>query len=166
MRFPWKSWKQICNLENYSSCSFSKIFILFQEKKCNSSLPTLPGNARISNVEFYHSGQEGFRDSTDPRYAVTFLNLGQVCTWIFAYIQNKIFYFWFYFHLTLLTSHILELLRWWSNRAFLGTFSINSFTLIAASDLPISHIYLKSVKKKNRKRSTEVKELKICDIIS
>ncbi|XP_004640150.1 fibrocystin-L [Octodon degus] len=38
---------------------------------------TFRGNARISNVEFYHSGQEGFRDSTDPRHAVTFLNLGQ-----------------------------------------------------------------------------------------
>ncbi|XP_012578380.1 PREDICTED: fibrocystin-L [Condylura cristata] len=41
------------------------------------NMMTFKGNARISNVEFYHSGQEGFRDGTDPRYAVTFLNLGQ-----------------------------------------------------------------------------------------
>ncbi|XP_040210575.1 fibrocystin-L-like [Rana temporaria] len=36
------------------------------------------GNARISNVEFYHSGQEGYRDPTDPRYSLAFLNLGEV----------------------------------------------------------------------------------------
>ncbi|XP_051826954.1 fibrocystin-L [Antechinus flavipes] len=39
---------------------------------------TYKGNARISNVEFYHSGQEGYRDNTDPRYSLAFLNLGQV----------------------------------------------------------------------------------------
>lgn len=74
--------------------AFHKFFILSQEKKFNPSSPHL-GNARLSNVEFYHSGQEGFRDSTDPRYAVTFLNLGQVRTLFltFAYIQNKIFGF-------------------------------------------------------------------------
>ncbi|XP_075406661.1 fibrocystin-L [Tenrec ecaudatus] len=42
------------------------------------NMVTFRGKARISNVEFYHSGQEGYRDSTDPRYAVTFLNLGQI----------------------------------------------------------------------------------------
>ncbi|KAG8539217.1 hypothetical protein GDO81_021214, partial [Engystomops pustulosus] len=36
------------------------------------------GNARIENVEFYHSGQEGYRDPTDPRYSLAFLNLGEV----------------------------------------------------------------------------------------
>ncbi|MEE6507574.1 hypothetical protein FKM82_026763 [Ascaphus truei] len=36
------------------------------------------GSARIDNVEFYHSGQEGYRDATDPRYSIAFLNLGEV----------------------------------------------------------------------------------------
>ncbi|XP_043922185.1 fibrocystin-L-like [Protopterus annectens] len=37
----------------------------------------LRGAARIRNVEFYHTGQEGYRDSFDPRYSLAFLNLGQ-----------------------------------------------------------------------------------------
>uniref|UniRef100_A0A8C5QTU9 Fibrocystin-L n=1 Tax=Leptobrachium leishanense TaxID=445787 RepID=A0A8C5QTU9_9ANUR len=36
------------------------------------------GSAKIENVEFYHSGQEGFTDPTDPRYSLAFLNLGEV----------------------------------------------------------------------------------------
>uniref|UniRef100_W5M5C1 PKHD1 like 1 n=1 Tax=Lepisosteus oculatus TaxID=7918 RepID=W5M5C1_LEPOC len=36
------------------------------------------GNAQIRNVEFYHTGQEGYQDSFDPRYSVAFLDLGQV----------------------------------------------------------------------------------------
>ncbi|XP_040289774.1 fibrocystin-L-like [Bufo bufo] len=36
------------------------------------------GNARIENVEFYHSGQYGYTDPTDPRYSLAFLNLGEV----------------------------------------------------------------------------------------
>ncbi|CAJ0921017.1 unnamed protein product, partial [Ranitomeya imitator] len=36
------------------------------------------GSARIENVEFYHTGQEGYRDPTDPRNSLAFLNLGEV----------------------------------------------------------------------------------------
>ncbi|KAM8966821.1 LOW QUALITY PROTEIN: fibrocystin-L [Pelodytes ibericus] len=36
------------------------------------------GSARLENVEFYHSGQEGFTDPTDPRYSIAFLNLGEL----------------------------------------------------------------------------------------
>ncbi|OCT77099.1 hypothetical protein XELAEV_18032294mg, partial [Xenopus laevis] len=36
------------------------------------------GSARIENVEFYHSGQDGYRDPTDPRYSLAFLYLGEV----------------------------------------------------------------------------------------
>ncbi|XP_045915057.1 PKHD1 like 1, tandem duplicate 1 [Micropterus dolomieu] len=36
------------------------------------------GKAQIRNVEFFHSGQEGWTDNTDPRYSVAFLNLGKV----------------------------------------------------------------------------------------
>ncbi|KAM7075195.1 fibrocystin-L isoform 14-T16 [Molossus nigricans] len=53
---------------------------------------TFKGNARISNMEFYHSGQEGFRDSTDPRYAVTFLNLGQIQEHGSSYIRGCAFH--------------------------------------------------------------------------
>nr|XP_048313021.1 fibrocystin-L isoform X3 [Myodes glareolus] len=53
---------------------------------------TFKGNARISNVEFYHSGQEGFRDSTDPRYAVTFLNLGQIEEHGLSYVRGCAFH--------------------------------------------------------------------------
>ncbi|XP_054620387.1 fibrocystin-L-like isoform X2 [Dunckerocampus dactyliophorus] len=35
------------------------------------------GKAQIRNVEFYHSGQEGWNEEYDPRYSVSFLNLGQ-----------------------------------------------------------------------------------------
>ncbi|XP_045661731.1 fibrocystin-L isoform X1 [Ursus americanus] len=56
------------------------------------NMRTFKGNARISNVEFYHSGQEGFRDSTDPRYAVTFLNLGQIQEHGSSYIRGCAFH--------------------------------------------------------------------------
>ncbi|KAM9839131.1 PKHD1 like 1, tandem duplicate 1 [Aulostomus maculatus] len=36
------------------------------------------GKAQIRNVEFFHSGQEGWTDYSDPRYSVAFLNLGEV----------------------------------------------------------------------------------------
>uniref|UniRef100_A0A3Q3K5H6 Polycystic kidney and hepatic disease 1 (autosomal recessive)-like 1 n=1 Tax=Monopterus albus TaxID=43700 RepID=A0A3Q3K5H6_MONAL len=38
----------------------------------------LVSRAQIRNVEFIHSGQEGWTDDTDPRYSVAFLNLGEV----------------------------------------------------------------------------------------
>ncbi|XP_070248855.1 fibrocystin-L [Myotis yumanensis] len=56
------------------------------------NMMTFKGNARISDVEFYHSGQEGFRDSTDPRYAVTFLNLGQIQERGSSYIRGCAFH--------------------------------------------------------------------------
>ncbi|XP_030644362.1 PKHD1 like 1, tandem duplicate 1 [Chanos chanos] len=39
---------------------------------------TYRGKAQIRDVEFYHTGQEGWSDYTDPRYSVAFLNLGEV----------------------------------------------------------------------------------------
>ncbi|XP_071946022.1 fibrocystin-L-like [Antedon mediterranea] len=36
------------------------------------------GYAKISNVEFKHSGQEGWTDFYDPRYSVAFLDIGEV----------------------------------------------------------------------------------------
>uniref|UniRef100_A0AAR2IPV4 Polycystic kidney and hepatic disease 1 (autosomal recessive)-like 1 n=1 Tax=Pygocentrus nattereri TaxID=42514 RepID=A0AAR2IPV4_PYGNA len=34
------------------------------------------GKARIRDVEFYHTGQEGWTNNPDPRYSLAFLNLG------------------------------------------------------------------------------------------
>ncbi|XP_049710533.1 fibrocystin-L isoform X3 [Elephas maximus indicus] len=56
------------------------------------NMMTFRGKARISNVEFYHSGQEGYRDSTDPRYTVTFLNLGQIQEHGSSYIRGCAFH--------------------------------------------------------------------------
>ncbi|XP_042639560.1 fibrocystin-L [Orycteropus afer afer] len=56
------------------------------------NMMTFRGEARISNVEFYHGGQEGYRDSTDPRYAVTFLNLGQIQENGSSYIRGCAFH--------------------------------------------------------------------------
>ncbi|KAL4228553.1 Fibrocystin-L [Mactra antiquata] len=36
------------------------------------------GYARLSNVEFYHTGQEGFTEEYDPRFSLAFLNTGTV----------------------------------------------------------------------------------------
>ena len=34
-----------------------------------------PGFAQVSNVEFFQCGQEGFTDSFDPRFALTFMGV-------------------------------------------------------------------------------------------
>ncbi|CAF94000.1 unnamed protein product, partial [Tetraodon nigroviridis] len=49
------------------------------------------GTAQIRNVEFFHSGQEGWTDSTDPRFSATFLNLGKVSAGD-TYIQGCAFH--------------------------------------------------------------------------
>ncbi|XP_043073568.1 PKHD1 like 1, tandem duplicate 1 [Puntigrus tetrazona] len=36
------------------------------------------GKAQIRNVQFYHTGQEGWNDISDPRYSLVFYNLGGV----------------------------------------------------------------------------------------
>ncbi|ROL45843.1 Fibrocystin-L [Anabarilius grahami] len=36
------------------------------------------GKAQIRNVQFYHTGQEGWNDPSDPRYSLVFFNLGGV----------------------------------------------------------------------------------------
>uniref|UniRef100_S4RUK3 Polycystic kidney and hepatic disease 1 (autosomal recessive)-like 1 n=1 Tax=Petromyzon marinus TaxID=7757 RepID=S4RUK3_PETMA len=50
------------------------------------------GFARISNVEFYHSGQEGYREPTDPRYSVAFLGLGQANSETPSYVRGCSFH--------------------------------------------------------------------------
>ncbi|KAJ8334858.1 hypothetical protein SKAU_G00404970 [Synaphobranchus kaupii] len=49
------------------------------------------GRAQIRDVEFYHTGQEGYRDFNDPRYSVAFLDLGDIST-NESYIQGCAFH--------------------------------------------------------------------------
>ncbi|XP_075995316.1 PKHD1 like 1, tandem duplicate 1 [Genypterus blacodes] len=49
------------------------------------------GKAQIRNVEFFHSGQEGFTNTADPRASVAFLNLGKVAA-DESYIQGCAFH--------------------------------------------------------------------------
>lgn len=50
------------------------------------------GYARISNVEFFQSGQEGFNDPYDPRFSLTFLNTGAVSDIRPSYVTNSAFH--------------------------------------------------------------------------
>ncbi|XP_068094022.1 fibrocystin-L-like isoform X1 [Hyperolius riggenbachi] len=49
------------------------------------------GSARIENVEFYHSGQLGYTDPSDPRYSLSFLNLGEVSS-NYSYVRGCAFH--------------------------------------------------------------------------
>ena len=53
---------------------------------------TLPGYARIDNVEFYHCGQEGFTEFYDPRYALTWLNVGDITPAAPSYVRSSSFF--------------------------------------------------------------------------
>uniref|UniRef100_A0A803KL97 Dual-specificity protein phosphatase 22 n=1 Tax=Xenopus tropicalis TaxID=8364 RepID=A0A803KL97_XENTR len=48
------------------------------------------GSARIENVEFYHSGQLGYTDPSDPRFSLAFLYLGEVMNT--SYVQGCSFH--------------------------------------------------------------------------
>ena len=50
------------------------------------------GYARISNVEFYHSGQEGWVDSYDPRFSVSFVDSGTVSAAFPSYVKGCAFH--------------------------------------------------------------------------
>ncbi|XP_071946075.1 fibrocystin-L-like [Antedon mediterranea] len=50
------------------------------------------GYARISNVEFYHTGQEGWPDNYDPRYSVAFLDTGEVTVANPSYVRECAFH--------------------------------------------------------------------------
>ncbi|KAI7798957.1 putative fibrocystin-L, partial [Triplophysa rosa] len=51
---------------------------------------TYRGRAQIRNVEFYHTGQEGWNDPSEPRYSLAFLNLGNVA--VESYIKGCAFH--------------------------------------------------------------------------
>ncbi|CAH1789358.1 unnamed protein product [Owenia fusiformis] len=50
------------------------------------------GWARISNVEFYRSGQEGYTEDYDPRYSLAFLNTGTNSELTPSLIRNNAFH--------------------------------------------------------------------------
>ncbi|KAK3107766.1 hypothetical protein FSP39_021797 [Pinctada imbricata] len=50
------------------------------------------GYARISNVEFYHTGQEGWVESYDPRYSIAFVDSGAVTSIKPSYIKKCAFH--------------------------------------------------------------------------
>ncbi|KAG2464816.1 PKHL1 protein, partial [Polypterus senegalus] len=50
------------------------------------------GAARLSNVEFYHTGQNGYVSNSDPRYSVVFMNMGEISEDITSYIQGCSFH--------------------------------------------------------------------------
>ncbi|KAH9512878.1 Fibrocystin-L [Bulinus truncatus] len=53
----------------------------------------LIGFAQISNVEFFHSGQEGFKDSYDPRFSVAFVDVfNSVESERYSYVKKSSFY--------------------------------------------------------------------------
>ncbi|XP_028646739.2 fibrocystin-L-like [Erpetoichthys calabaricus] len=50
------------------------------------------GAARLSNVEFYHTGQNGYVSSSDPRFSVVFMNMGEISENDTSYIQGCSFH--------------------------------------------------------------------------
>ena len=50
------------------------------------------GYARIKNVEFYRTGQEGWTDFYDPRYSIAFLNTGRVSPNFPSYVKDCSFH--------------------------------------------------------------------------
>ncbi|XP_066271168.1 fibrocystin-L-like [Branchiostoma lanceolatum] len=51
---------------------------------------TYTGYARISNVEFDHTGQEGWTDFYDPRYSLAFLDLGDIEPDRASFLDNSV----------------------------------------------------------------------------
>uniref|UniRef100_A0A8C4XEU0 PKHD1 like 1 n=1 Tax=Erpetoichthys calabaricus TaxID=27687 RepID=A0A8C4XEU0_ERPCA len=48
--------------------------------------------ARLSNVEFYHTGQNGYVSNSDPRYSVVFMDMGEISENDTSYIQGCSFH--------------------------------------------------------------------------
>ncbi|XP_022094388.1 fibrocystin-L-like [Acanthaster planci] len=50
------------------------------------------GYARISNVQFFHTGQLGWSDSFDPRYSLAYLDIGRVTEKLPSYVKGCSFH--------------------------------------------------------------------------
>ena len=53
---------------------------------------SLSGYARLSNVEFFHSGQEGFIATYDARFSLTFYDIGRVSATRPSYVTHCTFH--------------------------------------------------------------------------
>ncbi|KAJ8316366.1 hypothetical protein KUTeg_006380 [Tegillarca granosa] len=81
------------NSPGYTYVSISVLsFILTQPNEVNEIFNFFTGWARISNVEFYRMGQEGFDSAFDPRHALTFLDVGQNQNFTPCYVKNSTFH--------------------------------------------------------------------------
>ena len=67
------------------------------------------GYARLSNIEFLHSGQLGFVASYDARYSVTFFDIGKVSTTRPSYVTKCTFHNGFSPAFGVIGTHNLEL---------------------------------------------------------
>ena len=70
-----------------------------------------PGYARLSNVEFFRSGQEGFVASHDARYSMTFFDIGRVSTTRPSYVTKCTFHNGFSPAIGVIGTHSLELVN-------------------------------------------------------
>ena len=69
------------------------------------------GYARLSNVEFLHSGQEGFVSSFDARYSVTFFDIGKISITRPSYVTKCAFHNGFSPSFGVVGTHDLELVN-------------------------------------------------------
>lgn len=61
------------------NCKFKYIYVLCVIKyKYTFFQIQIPGFARLSNVEFFHTGQEGYTAIYDPRFSLAFLSVGDI----------------------------------------------------------------------------------------
>ena len=51
----------------------------------------LSGFARLSDVEFYHTGQEGWTDDYDPRFSLAYVDVGEVTDVKPSYVKGCTF---------------------------------------------------------------------------
>jgi hypothetical protein len=63
---------------SYAPDIFVWIYLVHLELLPFPLILLVSGYARLSNVEFYHTGQEGYTDEYDPRFSVAFVAVGTV----------------------------------------------------------------------------------------
>ena len=67
------------------------------------------GYARLSNVEFYRSGQEGYTQENDPRFSLAYVSTGPVTDIKPSYIKRTAFHHGFSPALALYGAHGVEI---------------------------------------------------------
>ncbi|XP_071828580.1 fibrocystin-L-like isoform X3 [Apostichopus japonicus] len=77
--------------------------------KFNQGGEEFVGYARISNVQFKHTGQEGWTDFYDPRYSLAFLDAGEVTEESPSYVRSCSFHNGFNTAIGVFGTHGLEI---------------------------------------------------------